>query len=442
MVQSGRILIMVPCKTIADCAPPRAGCGKAERVKGVANMSSTALYRPETEIVRGKIERLGPISTSLGTISIRITGELESLKSLWEGLQAVAPCTAAQTYDWALAWTKNVLRPRGGEPVIVVGYRPDGAPMFLWPFETGTTFALRVLKWLSQDHANYNMGLFTPEAAHALTGPDMSRLLREAARHVGAAAAIFESQPFIWDGVPNPFATLPHRPAPNSAYAVKLGDFTDLYESRFSRRSRSTLERKERKLVELGQLDYGWAETREERIELLEAFFTQKARQFAAMGIKDIFDAHARAFYRDLALLEGDNPSRLRLGYIKLNGRVLATFSGTLCHDCLAVVLSSLAEGDTQRQSPGALLLRHQIAEASKAGLAYYDIGAGQARHKDEWCNVVYKLFDSFIAFKAQGHFLTLLLATTAQLKRTIKSNRTLWSLAQQTRKHLLSRKA
>jgi CelD/BcsL family acetyltransferase involved in cellulose biosynthesis len=71
-----------------------------------------------------------------------------------------------------------------------------------------------------------------------------------------------------------------------------------------------------------------------------------------------------------------------QLGYIKLNGRGLATSSDTLCHDRLAVVLSSLAEGDTQRQSPGALLLRHQIVEASKAGLAYYDIGVGQVRQR------------------------------------------------------------
>ena len=41
------------------------------------------------------------------------------------------------------------------------------------------------------------------------------------------------------------------------------------------------------------------------------------------MGVKDIFDAHARAFYREVALIEGDNPSRLRLGYLKVGDTVL-----------------------------------------------------------------------------------------------------------------------
>jgi CelD/BcsL family acetyltransferase involved in cellulose biosynthesis len=100
-----------------------------------------------------------------------------------------------------------------------------------------------------------------------------------------------------------------HQRSPNNGYAVKLGNLAELYETRFSKRSRGTLDRKERKLQELGRLDYSWAETHDEKIALLETSFTQKAQQFAAMSVKDVFDVHARAFYRALALLEGGNPS-------------------------------------------------------------------------------------------------------------------------------------
>jgi hypothetical protein len=96
----------------------------------------------------------------------------------------------------------------------------------------------------------------------------------------------------------------------------------------------------------------------EEKLQVIETFFTRKAR--AAIGVKDIFDVHARAFYRDLALLEGDNPSRLRLGYIKVGEEVLATFSGTLGYSRLLIALCSLASGDLQHQSPGALLASDQ----------------------------------------------------------------------------------
>ena len=407
-------------------------------------MSSTALFRPDTEIAERKIVQDGPVSvsTSLGTLSLRITSDLPSLKTLWETMQATVPCTAAQTYDWAHAWTQHVLGPLHRQPVIVVGHGADGAPLFLWPCEMGGKFGLRVLKWLGQDHANYNMGLFTPEAATGLAAQDISRILSEAARRAGATAACFDAQPLTWEGVANPFAQLSHQGAPNGGYAIRLGEFTALYESRFSRRSRATLERKERRLQELGTLHYGWAETREEKLSLLETFFDQKDKQFAAMGVTDIFDVHARAFYRALALLEDGNPSRLRLGYLKLDGKVLATFSGAVCHNRMGVVLSSLAEGEAQRQSPGALLLRHQVEEASQDGLAFFDMGVGRARHKVEWCNVVQPLFDSFIAFKPHGLLATLPSAGLARLKRAIKSNERLWSAAQEMRKRLFGREA
>ncbi len=46
---------------------------------------------------------------------------------------------------------------------------------------------------------------------------------------------------------------------------------------------------------------YGQADLwlgRDARHRLMDTFFAQKARQFAALGIKDIFDTRARAFYR------------------------------------------------------------------------------------------------------------------------------------------------
>jgi CelD/BcsL family acetyltransferase involved in cellulose biosynthesis len=221
---------------------------------------------------------------------------------------------------------------------------------------------------------------------------------------------------------------------------VKLGNFTAVYEGRLSKRSRGTLERKERKLAESSEIIYGWAETSDEKLALLDTFFAQKSMQLAAMGVKNIFDARARPFYREIALLDGDNPSRLRLGYLRIGHSVLATFSGTLCHNRLGIALSSLAEDERQRQSPGALLLKHQIKEASTDGIAFYDIGVGQARHKDEWCDVVQPLFDMFVTLRPQGLLLTLPLATITRLKRAIKSSRSLWPLMLRLRRSIFGR--
>lgn len=402
-------------------------------------MSSTALFRTEAEVARQRIARRPAVAvaTSLGEVRLRITGDIQSLEAVWEQLQASVPCTAAQTFDWAKAWERHVLGPEGREPVIVVGSAANGRTLFLWPFELGRSAGIKTLRWLGQQHANYNLGLFAPEGA-ALTAGDLYRLLGAVARDTGAAAAIFQAQPFRWDGSPNPFAQLRRQLAPSSGYAVTLGDFATLYERRFSKRSRRILNVKEEKLAKAGPLAYGWAEARDERLRLIDIFFAQKARQFAAQGVRDIFGVHARAFYRELALLDGDNPSRLRLGCIKVGETVLATFSGTVCRGRMTFVLASLAEGDLQRYSPGALLLRHEIEDACDNGLAVADFGAGSGAHKDQWADLVEPLFDSFIAFKPHGLPLTLPLAALARLKRAIKTSRYVWPVAQKLRGRLL----
>ncbi len=403
-------------------------------------MSSTALFRTDADIARQRLERTGTaaIETSLGQVQLRITSNLGSVEAVWEALQAIAPCTGAQTFGWAEAWARHVLGPAGDEPVIVVGSSPDGQVRFLWPFETATRAGIKLLRWLGQDHSNYNLGLFEPEAGNRLTAGDLSRLLGAVGRRTGAAAALLEAQPLELDGRANAFAQLPHQRAPSSGYAVRLGDFARIYEDRFSNRSRRILKNKEKKLAAAGQLSYGWAETRGEKLHVLETFFAQKARQFAEAGIKDIFDAHARAFYRDVALLEGDNPGRLRLGYLKLDEEILATFFGTIGHGRLLLAMCSLTGSDWQRQSPGALLIRHQIEEACAAGLAFYDFGAGHGAHKEPWADLTIPLFDSFIVLKPQGLCLTLPLAAKARLKRSIKSNSRLWGLAKTLRARLL----
>lgn len=95
-----------------------------------------------------------------------------------------------------------------------------------------------------------------------------------------------------------------------------------------------------------------------------------------------------------------------------------------------------------QKQSPGALLLKHQIKEACSNGLAFYDMGVGAARHKDEWSDVEQTLFDSFIAFKPQGYVVTLPYAAITRIKGAIKASPRLWPIALRIREMLFARKS
>ena len=83
-----------------------------------------------------------------------------------------------------------MLGPEGNDPILVVGHAPNGNLLFLWPFEMTKVASLSVLKWLGGDHANYNMGLFAPDAASDFTAKDLSALLERVARETGAVAAV------------------------------------------------------------------------------------------------------------------------------------------------------------------------------------------------------------------------------------------------------------
>ena len=49
-------------------------------------MSSATLFRTEADIDRQRMERSGPIAvdTSLGTVQLRITGDLQGVETVWE----------------------------------------------------------------------------------------------------------------------------------------------------------------------------------------------------------------------------------------------------------------------------------------------------------------------------------------------------------------------
>ncbi len=76
-------------------------------------MRSTALFRTEAEIDIGRSEWGGPITvdTSLGTVQLRMTGDLQSLERCGRTAGGFALHRCAEL-RWAQAWERHVLGPR------------------------------------------------------------------------------------------------------------------------------------------------------------------------------------------------------------------------------------------------------------------------------------------------------------------------------------------
>lgn len=396
-----------------------------------------------TALTRDRAGRIGVVpsdtglafvETSTGRISLTLHRDLEGAVTLWKEFQIKVPVTHAQSYESARAWHETVGSTHGTEVAIFAGRNRKGHLLFIWPLEIVRCRRLKAFQWIGQEMANYNMGLYDKEFARQATGADIAAMLHAAANMAGdISLARFRNQPGEWEGTPNPLSRLKHQESPNSGYAILLDhDFETTYRNRFGGRARNSLRRKERKLSELGAIEYGWAKSPEQRMAVLAEFFRQKAAWFRSHGIDDLFDRpENRAFYEELTNLPEGSKGRLELGYLKVGDEIVATFIGSPVDGRFHMLLSSITDGEASRWSPGILLMREQISDVSKKGYMRYDLGSGQAQHKSEWCDEEIPLFDSYIALDEVGYALTIPMSITSRAKRRIKNSHVLWSVVQ-----------
>jgi CelD/BcsL family acetyltransferase involved in cellulose biosynthesis len=386
----------------------------------------------------------GSLETSAGLVRLSIFRDFELIEKEWCAFQTSAVGVQAQSYAHAEAWFRLVSEPAGGELAIVCGRSQSGEMEFIWPFEVVEKRGVRCLYWIGWEHANYNMGLHTLNFARKSSPQDVKSLLSEAACLIGGVnAAYFDKQPYEWDGVANPMAHLPQRPSANQGHSVLLEtDFDTLYRNRFSGKSRNTLGRKERRLREQASVELGWASTPDERRILLDEFFKQKSQQFSEQGISDAFaDPRYRAFYHEIAALPSGKQGTLEIGYLKSGNQIAAISSGTIFKDKFTTMLTSIDQGPVRKYSPGSLLFLYQIEDACRRGLNFFDMGAGDARHKEEWCDIVTPLFENIIAFDERGYLLTIPLAAQEAVKRFVKTRPYLWLFAQSIRRKLFGQR-
>lgn len=380
------------------------------------------------------------VDTQQGRVSLTLHRDFDGAESTWQKFQSDVPMTLAQSYACARLWHEKISAPEGHDVAIIAGRSDKGRLLFLWPMEIVPCKGLKALQWIGQDLNSYNLGLYDRDFAKSVSAADMHALLASAATMTGDVSLVrFRNQPFEWDGMRNPMAKLAHQPSPNKGYAILLDhDFETLYRNRFGGKTRNSLRRKERRLNDVGDVRYGWAEHTDERLDLLSAFFEQKAEWFTRHGIANPFaDPGQRSFIETLSTLPAGTTGRLEGGYLKVEDTIGATYHGAPVGKRYHMLLSSIANGELGRWSPGILLMREQVRDICKQGYMRYDLGIGAARHKSEWCDEEIELFDSYIALDEIGYAVTLPMAAMTRAKRVIKNSPRLWSFVQFMRRSL-----
>jgi len=358
-----------------------------------------------------------PRPTSLRRVEVCDT--LEPARLAWATLAREAPASAYQSFAFARAWFATIGVAEGATPLIVVARDDAGAPVALLPLARTRRRSMRLATFLGGKDANFNLGLF--RSGRTWSASDIAELLREAGRQAGVDAFLFANQPERWRGVSNPLAAGPRQPSPSFAYSSALPrEFSAWLDARASKEAKKKMRKKRAKLEATAPLVHAIAADEPAIERALAAFHVQRGARAEATGAPDPYAAPAAQDF--LAELARDGT--LELHTLSHDERLIAVFGALPSGDRLSgLFIAHTSDPEIARSSPGEIMVHAVVADAIGRGFAAFDLGVGEARYKDEACEIVEPLFDAAVAVTFKGRLAAGAFLIGRRVKRLAKQS-------------------
>lgn len=377
--------------------------------------------------------------------TLEVHATFEPLAEAWAELEATANASVYQTARWLKPWTETIGQANRIQPRLVLARSPDGAATAIFPLGLSVAGGLRILGFLGGKDSNANMPLLRPGVS--FTRGFLLAALRHAAAMEGgtADAIILSSQPLDWRGDANPMRLLPQAPSASYLHSARLGpDAATFLASRLSSDARKKMRSKLRKLEALGPVTHMRADNERDARRILQAMFTQKQERLAQMGVAGNFDNPLSRAYFDRACLDGleAGAPALELHALSAGDRIVATYGGGVHRGRFHAMINSFdMSPNVAKSSPGELIVWRMIESFHARGLEEFDLGIGEDRYKDFWCDQSQPLFDTMLGLTASGRAFCFAEGVRRRAKRIIKQSEFLWPLARRVRSLLGARR-
>ena len=347
--------------------------------------SSQALLHARVAVEDSPVARMVAVARSArDKISLSLHDSLEAAESEWRRFEETADCTVFQCYDWHALWRKHMGAPAGSQPVVIIGREHDRV-LFILPLAIERGRFARTLKWHAGDLSDYNTPLLAPDFASVVDPARFAALFKEIGeliardRRLAFDAVALTKMPDRVGGQANPFMALSTTVHPSGAYAVALtGDWDGFYAEKRSSATRRRDRTKRKRLAAIGEVRFVTPEDTAGIAANFEMLVEQKTKQFAAMGVEDLF---ARPGFRDLFVDLATNPatrslahlSRLEVGPVAAATNYGLIFRGRYYH-----IFACYDSGPVSRFGPGVAhlheLMRYAIEH--KCGVFDFTIGS------------------------------------------------------------------
>jgi CelD/BcsL family acetyltransferase involved in cellulose biosynthesis len=357
--------------------------------------------------------------------------DLSAIEREWRAFEQHADCTPFQCFDWLSVWQRHIGSRNGTTPVVVAARDAERELLFLLPLAIERGFGRR-LTWLGSDLSDYNAPLLAPHFSERCDPAHFGVIWRDITTRLQSHPQLrydlvhFEKMPEKVGGQDNPMLGIPLLAHPSGAYLLQLSnDWETFYAGKRSSATRRRDRTKRKRLAELGEVRFVDVESADEIASSLDVLMQQKSRQFAAMGVGDIFARPGYPeFYREVATTARQlvHVSRLDVG-----SAYAAVNLGLTFHGCYYHVLASYVDGELSRFGPGAVHLHELMRYAIENGCRTFDFTVGDEGYKRDWCDTKLDLFDHIGIATARGAMVAVLLRAGLSLKRRIKQAPALW---------------
>ncbi|MCA2374036.1 GNAT family N-acetyltransferase [Agrobacterium genomosp. 3 str. CIP 111-78] len=368
---------------------------------------------------------------------IDLVDDASTIRTDWERMESDPLNSLHQGFGWCSIWAQTQK-----SPLLIIRGRQGAKTVFLLPLEIVQEGGIRKARFPGGRFNNINTGLFEPSFAEQAEHKTAAAIAREARKLLHGRADILALQniPLTWRGRTNPLSYLVSVENQNPAFQLPLLEsFESTLRQVNAKRRRKKFRIQSRRAEEMGGYSHVIARSPQEKCELLQAFFRQKATRFASQGIPDVFRSQSvKEFFYDLANFpETGMDSLLELHAIRLHGEyegVIAAISGlSRKQDHIICQFGSIDEVVSEL-SPGELLFWLMIERACREKAALFDFGVGDQLYKRSWCPLSTAQHDIFLPVTLKGRAAASAYVAIARTKSLIKSNPALYALIQRFR--------
>ena len=368
---------------------------------------------------------------------IDLVDDASTIRTDWERMESDPLNSLHQGFGWCSIWAQTQK-----SPLLIIRGRQGAKTVFLLPLEIVQEGGIRKARFPGGRFNNINTGLFEPSFAEQAEHKTAAAIAREARKLLHGRADILALQniPLTWRGRTNPLSYLASVENQNPAFQLPLLEsFESTLRQVNAKRRRKKFRIQSRRAEEMGGYSHVIARSPQEKCELLQAFFRQKATRFASQGIPDVFRSQSvKDFFYDLANFpETGMDSLLELHAIRLHGEyegVIAAISGlSRKQDHIICQFGSIDEVVSEL-SPGELLFWLMIERACREKAALFDFGVGDQLYKRSWCPLSTAQHDIFLPVTLKGRAAASAYVAIARTKSLIKSNPALYTLIQRFR--------